>query len=72
MMDLEWRRWNSANYKLRHDEAIEMADIMMLKALSLARKTGILVLGPSFEREAELVSKPAVQPRCRQTESQTQ
>jgi hypothetical protein len=61
-MDLERRRWNSANY---HNEAIEMADsdVMMLEVLSLARKTGILVLGPSFERGTTVrVCRPAQMP----------
>ncbi len=51
-MDIEWKRWNG-DYTLRQDEVIEMANL--LDALSLALKKGILVLGPTFNREAEFL-----------------
>ncbi|KAJ7780371.1 hypothetical protein B0H14DRAFT_2631147 [Mycena olivaceomarginata] len=45
------KRWNSVNYTLRHDEAIEMADLV--EATSLTIGSAILVLGPSLDHEAE-------------------
>ncbi|KAJ7886148.1 hypothetical protein B0H14DRAFT_3431364 [Mycena olivaceomarginata] len=40
-----------SNYTLRHDEAIEMADLV--EATSLTIGSAILVLGPSLDHEAE-------------------
>ncbi|KAJ7681457.1 hypothetical protein B0H14DRAFT_3678449 [Mycena olivaceomarginata] len=48
---LDRKRWNSVNYTLRHDEAIEMADLV--EATSLTIGSAILVLGPSLDHEAE-------------------
>ncbi|KAJ7694524.1 hypothetical protein B0H14DRAFT_3905649, partial [Mycena olivaceomarginata] len=48
---LDQKRWNSVNYTLCHDEAIEMADLV--EATSLTIGSAILVLGPSLDHEAE-------------------
>ncbi|KAJ7045955.1 hypothetical protein C8F04DRAFT_1173879 [Mycena alexandri] len=53
ILDIDWKRWSSDAYKLRQDEAMEMATL--LQALSLGFKSGIIVLGPTYEREAELL-----------------
>lgn len=53
LFDIDWNRWASANYTLRADEVDEIASL--LEALSLALKRGILILGPSYAHEAELL-----------------
>jgi hypothetical protein len=61
-MDLEWRRWNSANYKLRHDEAIEMADITYdAESIIISSKDGYPCSG-SVIRTGSGVSVKACRP----------
>ncbi|KAF7330611.1 SWIM-type domain-containing protein [Mycena sanguinolenta] len=53
IVNLNWKDWDAADYMLRQDQAIEMANI--LEALCLARNPSILVLPPTFDRETELL-----------------
>ncbi|KAJ6547522.1 hypothetical protein B0H19DRAFT_1166092 [Mycena capillaripes] len=55
LLDIDWNRWASEDYTLRADEVDEIASL--LEALSLALKRGILVLGPSYAHEAELLRR---------------
>ncbi|KAJ6454190.1 hypothetical protein C8R45DRAFT_1192190 [Mycena sanguinolenta] len=53
MANLNLKDWDQVDHMLRHDQAIEMANI--LEALCLAQNPSILVLPPTFDLEAELL-----------------
>ena len=54
ILDIDCLRWDG-EYKLRADEVDEMTTI--LDALSLNKRQGILVLGPSYALEAQKLRK---------------
>ncbi|KAJ6513848.1 hypothetical protein C8R47DRAFT_622509 [Mycena vitilis] len=53
ILDIDWNRWASKTYQARADEIDEMANL--LEALSIGLKRGLLVIGPSYTHEAELL-----------------
>ncbi|KAJ7109223.1 hypothetical protein C8R44DRAFT_986254 [Mycena epipterygia] len=53
ILDIDFKRWNSKAYQLREDEVLEIVEIM--NAFCLATNNGILVYGPSYARDADLL-----------------
>ncbi|KAJ6620767.1 hypothetical protein B0H10DRAFT_2356313 [Mycena sp. CBHHK59/15] len=51
ILDIDFKRWDSPNYKLRSDEVLEI--IELLNALSLDTRNGTLVFGHSYSFEAD-------------------
>lgn len=53
ILDIDFKRWQSQAYQLREDEVLEIVEIM--NAFCLATNNGILVYGPSYARDADLL-----------------
>lgn len=51
IMDIDYKRWDAPEYTLRQDEELEIREI--LNAISLSLRSGVLVIGDSYNFQAE-------------------